>query len=98
MTYENLSPLFNAVIVELHHSLEGKNMKKTSKKTALTQAVEEYASRSSIHGIGYAFDRELSVVDRLLWLLVVVAFLGIAAALSWNLWSQWDIEQVVKPN
>ena len=98
MTYENLSPLFNAVIVELHHSLEGNNMKKTSKKTALTQAVEEYASRSSIHGIGYAFDRELSVVDRLLWLLVVVAFLGIAAALSWNLWSQWDNEQVVKPN
>ena len=71
-------------------------MKKTSKKTALTQTIEEYSNRSSIHGIGYAFDRELSVVDRLLWLLVVVAFLGIAAALSWNLWSQWENEQVCR--
>ena len=73
-------------------------MKKTLKKTALTQTAEEYASRSSIHGIGYAFDRELNIVDRLLWLLVVLAFLGIAAALSWNFWSQWRNEQVIKTN
>ena len=73
-------------------------MKETSKKTALTQTIEEYSNRSSIHGIGYAFDRQLSVVDRLLWLLVVVAFLGIAAALSWNLWSQWENEQVCSKN
>ena len=71
-------------------------MKKTLKKTALTQTAEEYASRSSIHGIGYVFDGELNVLDRLLWLLVVLAFLGIAAALSWNFWSQWRNEQVKK--
>ena len=68
------------------------------KKSALTQTAEDYASRSSIHGIGYVFDRELNVVDRLLWLLVVLAFLGIAAALSWNFWSQWRNEQVKKIN
>ena len=111
-------------------------MKRTSKKKALTQTTEEYASRSSIHGIGYAFDRnlnsvldddennamktmammmmmkvmdmmmihgiscafdrDLNVVDRLLWLLVVLAFLGIAAYLSWDLWSQWKNDQVIK--
>ena len=47
------------------------------------------------HRISYTFDRELNVVDRILWLLVVVAFSGIAAALSWNLWSQWNDEQVM---
>ena len=73
-------------------------MKESSKKTALKQTTEEYASRSSIHGIGYAFDRELNVIDRLLWLLMVLAFLGIAAALSWNLWSQWQNEQVIETN
>ena len=94
---------------------------------ALTQTTEEYASRSSIHEIDYAFDRDLNsvvddedgennddedddddddgydddpqdqlcfdrdlnIVDRLLWLLVVLAFLGIAAYLSWDLGSQW---------
>ena len=71
-------------------------MTKTFKKSALTKTTEEYASRSSIHGIGYAFDRELNIFDRLLWLLVVLAFLGIAAALTWNFWSQWRNEQVKK--
>ena len=69
-------------------------MKRTREKTALTQTTEEYASRSSIHGIGYVFDRELSIADRLLWLLVVLVFLGIAAAVSWNFWTQWRNEQV----
>ena len=34
-------------------------MKRHPMKTAVTQTVEDYASRSSIHGIGYVFDREL---------------------------------------
>ena len=72
-------------------------MKRTLKKTALTQTTEEYASRSSIHGIGYTFDRELNILDRLLWLLVVLTFLGFAASLTWNLWTQWENEQVIKP-
>ena len=71
-------------------------MVKTLNKCALTQTTEEYASRSSIHGIGYIFDKELSIVDRVLWLFMVLAFLGVAAALTWNFWSQWRNEQVKK--
>ena len=70
-------------------------MKKPPNKAALSQTTEEYASRSSIHGIGYIFDKELHLVDRLLWLLVVVVFLGVAATMSWNFWSQWRNEQVM---
>ena len=73
---------------------EERNMTKTLKKPALTQTTKGYASRSSIHGIGYLFDRELNILDRLLWLLVVLALLGIAAIVSWNYWSQWRNEQV----
>ena len=69
-------------------------MKRTMKKAALTKTTEEYASRSSIHGIGYVFDNELNLVDRLLWLIVVLAFLGIATALTFNFWTQWENEQV----
>ena len=39
------------------------------------------------------FDRELGILDRLLWLLVVVAFLTVAAAITKNFWSQWRNEQ-----
>ena len=71
-------------------------MKGTPKKTALTQTAEEYASQSSIHGIGYVFDRDLNTVDRLLWLFLVLAFAAVAAALTWNFWVQWRNEQVIK--
>ena len=70
-------------------------MVKTLNKCALTQTTEEYASRSSIHGIGYVFDRDLNLVDRLLWLFVVLALLVIAGIFSLNFWSQWRDEQVV---
>ena len=70
-------------------------MRRTFKKTALTQTAEEYASRSSIHGIGYVFDRDLNIVDRLLWLFVVIALLGGAAVFTWDFWSQWRDEQVI---
>ena len=71
-------------------------MANTSTKKVLSQTTEEYASRSSIHGIGYIFDKELSKVDRVLWLFMVLAFLGVAATLTWNFWSQWRNEQVIK--
>ena len=71
-------------------------MRNTPKKTALTQTAEEYASQSSIHGIGYVFDRDLNTVDRLLWLFLVLAFAAVAAALTWNFWVQWRNEQVIK--
>ena len=71
-------------------------MKKTLNKAALSQTTEEYASRSSIHGIGYIFDKELHLLERLLWLLLVIAFLGVAATMTWNFWSQWRSEQVLE--
>ena len=70
-------------------------MKNTSKKTALSQTAEEYASRSSIHGIGYVFDKDLNIIDRLLWFFLVLVFSGVAAALTWNFWTQWRDEQVI---
>ena len=71
-------------------------MANTTTKKAFFQTTEEYASRSSIHGIGYIFNKELSIVDRVLWLFMVLAFLGVATALTWNFWSQWRHEQVIK--
>ena len=70
-------------------------MRKASTKAAVSQTTKEYASRSSIHGIGYILDNEVSKVDRLLWFFLVLAFLGVAAALTWNFWSQWRNEQVI---
>ena len=64
------------------------------KKKPLAQTVREYASHTSIHGISYIFDRELTYFDRFLWLLLTSAFLGLSITLTWNTWTQWREEQV----
>ena len=64
-------------------------------RSKLSQTTKEYANRSSIHGISYIFDKDLSFVDRLLWLFMVLAFFGVATAMTWNFWSQWRNEQVL---
>ena len=63
-------------------------------RTALLKTTEDYAERTSIHGIAYVFDRGLWVVDRLLWAAVVICFLGLAFYLTWNTWTQWRDGQV----
>ena len=66
----------------------------TKKKKPLAQTAREYASHTSIHGISYIFDRELTYFDRFLWLLLTAAFLGLSITLTWNTWTQWREEQV----
>ena len=69
--------------------------KKPTMKSNIAQTTKDYASRSSIHGVSYIFDKELSIVDRLLWLFLVLVFFGVAIAMTWNFWSQWRNEQVM---
>ena len=68
--------------------------KKKKGKIALLQTTEDFAERTSIHGISYVFDRGLRVVDRLLWAVLVIGFLGLAFYLTWNSWTQWRDQQV----
>ena len=63
-------------------------------KVALLQTTEDFAERTSIHGISYVFDRGLWIADRLLWAVLVICFLGLAFCLTWNSWTQWRDEQV----
>ena len=69
--------------------------KKPMMRSNITQTTKDYASRSSIHGISYIFDKDLSLLDRLLWLFLVLVFFGVAMAMTWNFWSQWRNEQVM---
>ena len=64
------------------------------RKVALVQTSEDFASRTTIHGVAYAFDRDLGLMDRVLWILVVIAFLFLAGYFTTNSWTQWREEQV----
>ena len=69
-------------------------MVRVKKKGTIVHTPEDFASRTSIHEVGYVFDRNLGLVDRLLWVLVVLAFLLLASFLTTKIWIQWREEQV----
>ena len=69
-------------------------MARVKKKAPFVKTTEDFASRSSIHGVGYVFDRNLGPLDRILWIFVVLAFLCLAGFLTINIWMQWREEQV----
>ena len=70
-------------------------MKHKKKSPAVVRTTEECASHTTVHGISYIFDRSLPVVDRLLWLVVVVSFLALASYLSYNSYTEWRGDQVI---
>ena len=43
---------------------------------------------------GHVNIRELTLLGRFLWFLVVLAFLALASVLTWDTWTQWQKNQV----
>ena len=69
-------------------------MGKEKNKTALVQTTNDFASRTSIHGVAYVFDKSHGLVDRVLWFLVVFGLLALCTFFTANSWTQWRNEQV----
>ena len=68
---------------------------KPKKKPALLDTTQDFAERTTIHGIYHIFDRSLSLVDRILWLVTVLGFLSLASYLSYSSYTEWREEQVI---
>ena len=66
------------------------------KRAAFAQTTEDFASRTSIHGVAYMFDKSHGVMDRVLWALVVLGFLVLAYFFTATSWTQWRDDQVRK--
>ena len=65
------------------------------KQSALAQTAEEYANNSTVHGLGYTFDRSLFKVDHALWVLVCLTFAVLAVHLTYQSYDNWQQDQVV---
>ena len=46
------------------------------------------------HPVSYAFDKDLGVLGRILWTIVVIALLAFAVYLNYRIWTQWEDGQV----
>ena len=75
-------------------------MRKTSKRKtkirgSLTEVVQEYSSRTSVHGLAYISDPLLSFKDRNLWLLLFLGCVVLAIFLNISAYREWRGNQVV---
>ena len=64
-------------------------------RAELAKNVEEFGSRSSIHGVSYTLDRALSWLDRVLWLLLFLGSIALAAYMITTTVQDWRERQVV---
>ena len=61
----------------------------------LAKNIEKFGSRSSVHGVSYTLDRALSWLDRVLWLLLLLGSLALAAYMITTSVQDWRDRQVV---
>jgi hypothetical protein len=70
-------------------------MGKRKQKSAFLATLRSYTSNATVHGLSYIGDLTLPVVDRLVWLVVVVLFGSCAAYLSHGVFKEWQSNKVV---
>ena len=70
-------------------------MGKQKPQSAILATLRSYTSNATVHGLSYIGDLTLPVVDRLVWLVVVVVFGSCAAYLSHGVFKEWQSNKVV---
>ena len=61
----------------------------------LVGGLKNYASNSTVHGINYVFDEELSILERLIWFVIVFVFGCVAMYLVYESYNTWQDNQVI---
>ena len=64
-------------------------------KPGFWKNIEEYAAQSSIHGVGYIFDKKLGFVDRALWLVATLCAVTVAISMIISTYKNWQNDQVI---
>ena len=65
------------------------------KVTATLKNLEEFASRSSLHGLNYVFDRTVPPWDRKLWLLLFICMAALALSMVYTFYFDWQEKPVM---
>ena len=68
-----------------------------ARSTAVSKTLREYSEASSVHGVSYVFSKSLPVLDRLLWTLLTLVALTLAAYWSLTAYNNWQ-ENLVTTN
>ena len=70
---------------------------KMGKTSPVSKTLQEYSEAATVHGVGYVFSRSLPLADRLLWALITLSCLSLAAYWSVTAFGNWQ-ENLVTTN
>ena len=65
------------------------------KVNPVTNTLRDYSEAATVHGVSYVFSRSLPLIDRLVWGLITLACLGLAAYWSITAYGNWQENLVV---
>ena len=72
-----------------------KMVEKPNPKSKLSKNIEDFASRSTIHGVSYVVDQTVPIIDRFLWMAVCLSSATLAVILIHSSYSDWQDNQVI---
>ncbi|KAJ0172809.1 hypothetical protein K1T71_011948 [Dendrolimus kikuchii] len=64
-------------------------------KTGFVTSLDEFAQNSTLHGLRYIVDRTLSYIEKLFWLIVVIASITMCSLLIHNVWIKWQNSPII---
>ena len=71
------------------------NFEKPKHKLNKMRHLKEFSSHSTVHGIGYVFDKELGMFDRSLWLGIVTVCVCVAVGMISSSYTTWQENMVI---
>ena len=77
----------------MRNSKHGNVSKK--KPCNLARGLKDYASNSTVHGINYVFDENLSLFERFVWLVLVFGLGSVSLYLVYQSYNTWQDNQVI---
>ena len=69
--------------------------KKPKSKSFILKNVEDFASRSTVHGVSYIFDKGLALFDRFLWFIIFLWSVFLEIFLIYSSYTDWQDNQVI---
>ena len=64
--------------------------KRKSARKALVTTMNDYAATATTHGISYAFDKSLMVIERFIWFVIFCAFFALAIYWTYEQYQKWQ--------
>ncbi|KAL6445649.1 hypothetical protein ACFW04_000866 [Cataglyphis niger] len=87
-------------IVNRNNDQENENVERSKKKkhqvfTELGQLTKQYCTNSTLHGLRYIGNSELSIVERIFWIISFTTALGMAVYYIYYLYEKWNVSPII---